>query len=105
MQHPVVSQEEWFAARKALLLKEKEATHQRDKLNAERLALQWVQIEREYIFDTPKGKKTLAIFSRAAVSSSFITSCLARAGARAAPAAPSWPIIWTEPCRISSITT
>jgi predicted dithiol-disulfide oxidoreductase (DUF899 family) len=60
MQHPVVSQEEWFAARKALLLKEKEATHQRDKLNAERLALQWVQIEREYIFDTPKGKKTLA---------------------------------------------
>jgi predicted dithiol-disulfide oxidoreductase (DUF899 family) len=35
----VVSQEEWLAARKALLLKEKEATHLRDKINAERLAL------------------------------------------------------------------
>jgi predicted dithiol-disulfide oxidoreductase (DUF899 family) len=58
--HPVASQEEWLAARKALLLKEKEATHLRDKINAERLALPWVMVEKEYIFDTPKGKKTLA---------------------------------------------
>jgi predicted dithiol-disulfide oxidoreductase (DUF899 family) len=58
--HPVASQEEWLAARKALLLKEKEATHLRDKINAERLALPWVLVEKEYIFDTPKGKKTLA---------------------------------------------
>ncbi|MGH9614734.1 MAG: DUF899 domain-containing protein [Bryobacteraceae bacterium] len=61
MQHyPVVSQKEWLTARKALLAKEKEATHLRDKINAERLALPWVKVEKKYIFDTPKGKKTLA---------------------------------------------
>jgi len=56
----VVSQEEWLAARKKLLLKEKEATHLRDRINAERLALPWVRVHREYAFDTPTGKKTLA---------------------------------------------
>ena len=59
-QHPVVSQDEWLAARKALLLREKEATHLRDALNAERLALPWVKVEKEYLFDTPHGKKSLA---------------------------------------------
>jgi predicted dithiol-disulfide oxidoreductase (DUF899 family) len=59
-QHAVVSQQEWLAARKALLLKEKEATHLRDKINAERLALPWVKVEKEYVFETPKGKKSLA---------------------------------------------
>jgi len=59
-QHPVVSQEEWLAARKALLLKEKEATYLRDKINGERLALPWVKVEKNYAFDTPDGKKTLA---------------------------------------------
>jgi predicted dithiol-disulfide oxidoreductase (DUF899 family) len=58
--HPVVSQEEWLAARKALLAKEKEATHLRDKLNRERLALPWVKVEKNYTFDTPNGKKSLA---------------------------------------------
>ena len=58
--HPVVSREEWLAARKALLTKEKEITHLRDKVNAERLTFPWVKVEKEYIFDTPGGKKTLA---------------------------------------------
>lgn len=58
--HPVVSQEEWLVARKALLLKKKEATQLRDKINAERLALPWVKVEKKYSFDTPKGKKSLA---------------------------------------------
>jgi predicted dithiol-disulfide oxidoreductase (DUF899 family) len=58
--HPVVSREEWLAARKALLAKEKEATRLRDKLNAARLALPWVKVETDYVFDTPKGKKTLS---------------------------------------------
>ena len=58
--HPVVSREEWLAARKALLAKEKEATHLRDKINAERLALPWVKVEKNYLFDTPKGKRSLA---------------------------------------------
>ena len=58
--HPVVSREEWLSARKALLAKEKEATHLRDRVNAERLALPWVKVETDYVFDTPAGKKTLA---------------------------------------------
>lgn len=60
MQHPVVSREEWLEARRALLLKEKEATRLRDRLNAERLALPWVEVDQDYVFDTPSGPKTLA---------------------------------------------
>jgi len=56
----IVSREEWNAARTALLLKEKEATHLRDKINAERLALPWVEVDKSYSFDTPAGRKTLA---------------------------------------------
>jgi predicted dithiol-disulfide oxidoreductase (DUF899 family) len=58
--HPVVSQDQWLAARRALLAKEKEATHLRDAVNAERLALPWVRVDKNYIFDTPDGKKTLS---------------------------------------------
>jgi predicted dithiol-disulfide oxidoreductase (DUF899 family) len=60
MLNKVVSQDEWLAARKALLLKEKQATHLRDEINAERLALPWVKVENEYVFDTPTGRKPLA---------------------------------------------
>lgn len=61
MQHnPIVSREEWLEARKALLVKEKEATRLRDRINAERLALPWVKVEKTYVFDTPNGKKSLA---------------------------------------------
>ncbi|NKN39556.1 DUF899 family protein [Agrobacterium sp. a22-2] len=60
MDHPVVTREEWLEARKALLLREKEETHLRDKVRAERMALPWVRIETDYVFDTPSGRKTLA---------------------------------------------
>ncbi len=60
MQHPVVSREEWLEARRALLAKEKEFTHLRDKVNAARLALPWVRVDKPYAFDTPQGRKTLA---------------------------------------------
>jgi predicted dithiol-disulfide oxidoreductase (DUF899 family) len=59
-QHPVVSREEWLTARKALLVKEKEATRARDRLNAERLALPWVKVDKAYSFDTPQGRKSLS---------------------------------------------
>ena len=60
MQHnPIVSREEWLAARTALLVKEKEETRLRDKINAERLALPWVKVDKTYAFDTPDGRKTL----------------------------------------------
>lgn len=56
----VVSREEWLEARKALLLREKEETHLRDAVNAERLALPWVGVDKDYRFDTPEGEKTLS---------------------------------------------
>jgi predicted dithiol-disulfide oxidoreductase (DUF899 family) len=60
LNHPVASREEWLAARRALLAKEKEATRLRDEINAERLALPWVKVEKNYVFDTPGGRRTLA---------------------------------------------
>lgn len=56
----VVSREVWLEARRQLLAKEKEATHLRDRVNAERLALPWVKVDKDYVFDTPAGKRTLA---------------------------------------------
>lgn len=57
--HPVVSREEWLAARKALLIREKEHTRARDRLNQERLALPWVKVDKDYRFDTPSGRQSL----------------------------------------------
>jgi predicted dithiol-disulfide oxidoreductase (DUF899 family) len=61
IQHPrIVSQDEWLAARKNLLAKEKQLTRQRDALNAERRELPWTKVEKKYVFDSPTGKETLA---------------------------------------------
>src|SRR5277367_4448291 len=60
MQHQIVSRDEWLAARKELLRKEKEFTRLRDQLSAERRELPWVKVEKEYVFDSPQGKETLA---------------------------------------------
>src|SRR5919108_3087207 len=59
-EHKVVSQEEWIEARKALLAKEKQFTRMRDALSAERRALPWVRVDKEYVFDSPKGEETLS---------------------------------------------
>ena len=56
----IVSREEWLAARKQLLAKEKKLTRERDALAAERRQLPWVKVEKNYLFDSPDGKKTLA---------------------------------------------
>ena len=58
--HKIVSHAEWLEARKALLAMEKEATHHRDRLNAARLALPWERVDKDYQFDTPSGRKSLA---------------------------------------------
>jgi len=55
----VVSREEWEIARKELLDKEKELTHQRDGLSAERRELPMVLIEKDYVFDGPNGEAHL----------------------------------------------
>lgn len=56
----IVSREEWLAARKALLAKEKAETRMRDEVAAARAALPWVKVEKDYVFETPQGKKSLA---------------------------------------------
>ena len=58
--HPVVSREEWLKARNAHLTSEKELSRMRDRLAAERQALPWVKVEKDYVFDTPEGEKRLA---------------------------------------------
>jgi len=59
-QHKVVTREEWLAARKDLLAKEKRLTRETDAVTADRLALPWVKVEKNYVFDSPSGKKSLA---------------------------------------------
>jgi len=61
VEHPrIVSREEWLAARQELLVREKKLTRERDALAAERRKLPWVRVEKNYAFDSPNGKKTLA---------------------------------------------
>jgi len=58
--HKVVSRAEWLSARTAFLAKEKEFTKLRDELTAQRRALPWTKVEKEYLFEGPRGKETLA---------------------------------------------
>lgn len=58
--HPVVTREQWLERRKELLLKEKELTRARDRINAERRELPWVRLDKSYVFDAPEGKRSLA---------------------------------------------
>jgi predicted dithiol-disulfide oxidoreductase (DUF899 family) len=60
MEHRIATRDQWIAARKLLLAKEKEHTSARDELNRQRRDLPWVRVEKEYVFDTPTGKVTLA---------------------------------------------
>src|SRR3982075_2087557 len=57
--HKIVSQDEWLAARRALLAHEEAATRLRHEGAAQRLAVRWVKVDKSYVFGTPKGKKSL----------------------------------------------
>src|SRR5437870_9302943 len=59
-QTEIVSEAEWLVARKDLLTREKDFSRQRDALSAARRELPMVKVEKEYIFDGPDGKETLA---------------------------------------------
>src|SRR5213596_50752 len=58
--HPVVSHEEWLSARTAFLAREKEFTRLRDELSRQRRELPWERVDKQYVFDGPNGKQTLA---------------------------------------------
>lgn len=58
--HPkIASRQSWLAQRKKLLGHEKKVTRQYDKVAAERRRLPMVPVEADYVFDGPKGKRTL----------------------------------------------
>ncbi len=59
-QHKVASHEEWLAARKQLLAEEKEFTRLRDRLSQRRRDLPWEAVDKEYVFEGPNGRQTLA---------------------------------------------
>jgi predicted dithiol-disulfide oxidoreductase (DUF899 family) len=60
MPNKVVARNEWLEARKALLAREKAFSRERDALARQRRELPWVRMEKEYVFDGPDGKATLA---------------------------------------------
>ena len=56
---PVVSADEWNAARESLLVKEKELTRARDALAAERRRMPWHAVDKDYEFEGPGGRASL----------------------------------------------
>ena len=58
--HKIVTNEEWLAARKGFLVKEKEFTRLRDELARQRRELPWVKVDKTYVFDGPNGKESLS---------------------------------------------
>src|SRR5919206_5109588 len=58
--HKVVSHDQWVAARKKHLAKEKEFTRLRDQLSRERRELPWELVEKDYTFAGERGKGSLA---------------------------------------------
>src|SRR5262249_25478854 len=58
--HATATREEWLAARTELLVREKEHTRLGDDSTRQRRELPWVQLDKEYRFDTESGVRTLA---------------------------------------------
>jgi predicted dithiol-disulfide oxidoreductase (DUF899 family) len=59
-EHTIGTKEEWQAARDELAKLEAEQAQQNEEIKKKRLELPWVPVEKEYVFDTEDGKKTLA---------------------------------------------
>jgi predicted dithiol-disulfide oxidoreductase (DUF899 family) len=58
--HPVASDGRWIEERTRLLAREKELTRLHDQVASERRALPWRRVTKDYAFDTPAGRRTLA---------------------------------------------
>ena len=59
-EHAIGSREEWQAAREELAKLEAEQAERNEEIKRKRLELPWVAVEKEYVFDTEEGKRTLA---------------------------------------------
>ena len=64
----IVSPQEWEAARQQLLVKEKELTHARDALAAERRRMPWVAVEKSTTSRAPRASLVCSTCSMAAIS-------------------------------------
>lgn len=51
----IAKRDEWLAARKALLAEEKELTRRHDAISRQRRELPMVEVDKDYVFDGPKG--------------------------------------------------
>jgi predicted dithiol-disulfide oxidoreductase (DUF899 family) len=58
--HPVVTHEEWLAARRELLEKEKAFTRRCDEMSEVQRSLPWELVAKDYVFDGANGPETLA---------------------------------------------
>jgi predicted dithiol-disulfide oxidoreductase (DUF899 family) len=65
---PIVSPEEWEAARQKLLVEEKTLTRARDALAAKRRRMPWMAVEKEYRFEGRTARPACSTCSRGAVS-------------------------------------
>ena len=60
MKNEIVSHDDWVAARRALLAREKEFSKQRDEITRQRRELPWEKVDKDYVFDGPGGATRLA---------------------------------------------
>ena len=66
---PIVSRADWEAARARMLIKEKAHMRAGDALAAERRLMPWMEVEKGYNFEGPRGKASLLdLFERPAAA-------------------------------------
>ena len=65
---PIVSREDWMAAREKILVREKELTRAPDALAGERRRMPWMALDKEYCSTAPPDGRASRAFSRADVS-------------------------------------
>jgi predicted dithiol-disulfide oxidoreductase (DUF899 family) len=58
--HMTVSRDKWLEARRDLLAAEKDLTRRSDQVARLRQQVPWVRVDKDYVFDGPDGRKTLA---------------------------------------------
>ena len=84
-EHKIGTREEWQAARDELAKLEAEHGELNQEIKKKRLELPWVPVEKEYVFDTQDGKKSLAELFDGRSQLWPTTSCTARITARSLP--------------------